>query len=235
MNMTNIKYNNELDDWYDVYEDQIKKSGGNKLYMEFKIKHKKKLIKILKKESNNGKILEIGSGTGIVCSKLANDGYNVYGIDINSRIIELAKNLEMEYFGENRVNFLQKSMFELNFPKDSFDLTYSVGVLEHFDDNKIIDAIKQQLFISKKVIIVIPTKWFDDDETLHGDDRFLEIKYWRKLIKNANGHIIKEYSYPFKQKYYQRIKNIRKIFRPKAYRIFVIERNNFNNEKISNN
>lgn len=25
MNMTNIKYNNELDDWYDVYEDQIKK------------------------------------------------------------------------------------------------------------------------------------------------------------------------------------------------------------------
>ena len=42
MNMTNIKYNNELDDWYDVYEDQIKKSGGNKLYMEFKIKHKKK-------------------------------------------------------------------------------------------------------------------------------------------------------------------------------------------------
>lgn len=42
-----------------------------------------------------------------MCSKLANDGYNVYGIDINSRIIELAKNLEMEYFGENRVNFLQ--------------------------------------------------------------------------------------------------------------------------------
>ena len=64
--MTNIKYDNKLEDWYDVYENQIKKSGGNKLYMEFKLKHKQKLIKILKKESNNGKILEIGSGTGIV-------------------------------------------------------------------------------------------------------------------------------------------------------------------------
>ena len=220
--MMNIKYNN-LKDWYDVYIDQIKKSGGNKSYMEFKIKHKKKLIKILEKESNNGKILEIGSGTGIVCSKLANDGYDVSGIDVNEKIIELAINLEKEYFGENKVKFIQKSMFELDFPKNTFDLCYSVGVLEHFSDEKIIDTIKQQLFISKKVIIVIPTKWFDDDETLHGDDRFLELKYWRELIDKSGGKVIKEYSYPFKQKYYQKIQNIRKIFRPKAYRIFLIE------------
>lgn len=220
--MTSIKYNN-LEDWYDVYCAQIEKSGGNKLYMDFKIKHKKKLIKILKKESNNGKIIEIGSGTGIICSKLANDGYDVFGIDVNPKIIELAKQLEKEYFGENKVNFIQKSMFELDFPKKSFDLCYSVGVLEHFDDEKIVDTIKQQLYISKKVIIVIPTKWFDDDETLHGDDRFLELKYWRELINRGKGKIIKEYSYPFKQKYYQKIKNIRKIFRPKAYRIFLIE------------
>lgn len=220
--MTSIKYNN-LEDWYDVYCAQIEKSGGNKIYMDFKIKHKKKLIKILKKESNNGKIIEIGSGTGIICSKLANDGYDVFGIDVNPKIIELAKQLEKEYFGENKVNFIQKSMFELDFPKKSFDLCYSVGVLEHFDDEKIVDTIKQQLYISKKVIIVIPTKWFDDDETLHGDDRFLELKYWRELINRGKGKIIKEYSYPFKQKYYQKIKNIRKIFRPKAYRIFLIE------------
>ena len=43
------------------------------------------------------------------------------------------------------------------------------------------------------------------------------------MINRAGGKVIKEYSYPFKQKYYQRIKNIRKIFRPKAYRVFLIE------------
>ena len=220
--MTNIKYDN-LEDWYDVYLSQIKKSGGNNSYMAFKIKHKKKLISILKKNSNDGKIIEIGSGTGIVCSKLAHDGYDVTGVDINDNIIELAKQLEKEFYGENKVKFVQKSMFELDFPNKAYDLCYSVGVLEHFEDDKIIDAIKQQLSISKSVIIVIPTKWFDDDETLHGDDRFLELNYWRKLIGNAGGKILKEYSYPFKQKYYQKIKNIRKIFRPKAYRIFLIE------------
>ena len=85
-----------------------------------------------------------------------------------------------------------------------------MGVLEHFDDMKIIDALKKQIYISKRVIAVIPTKWFDDSETLHGDDRFLELKYWRRLINDASGIILKEYSYPFRQKYYQKILSIRK-------------------------
>lgn len=220
--MMNIKYDNKLDDWYDVYLNQIQKSGGDKSYMEFKIKHKKKLIKIIKKECNNGKILEVGSGTGIVCSQLANEGFDVTGVDINSKIIKLAEKLEKEYFGENKVSYMQMSLFELKFNKKEFELAYSVGVLEHFDDNKIKEAIKQQLNIAEKVIIVIPTKWFDDDETLHGDDRFLTLKHWRKMINDAGGKIIREYSYPFKQKYYQKILNIRKIFRPKAYRVFLI-------------
>lgn len=221
--MMSIKYNKELEDWYDVYKNQIEKSGGNKSYMEFKIKHKKKLIKILKKECNNGKILEVGSGTGIVCSQLASEGFDVTGIDVNEHIIKLAKELEREYFGERKVKYIKMSMFELDFQEQEFDLAYSVGVLEHFDDNMIMNTIKQQLRIAKKVIIVIPTKWFDDDETLHGDDRFLTLKHWRNMINKSGGKVIKEYSYPFKQKYYQKIKYIRKIFRPKAYRVFLIE------------
>ena len=221
--MMSIKYNKKLEDWYDVYKNQIEKSGGNKSYMEFKIKHKKKLIKILKKECNNGKILEVGSGTGIVCSQLASEGFDVTGIDVNEHIIKLAKELEREYFVERKVKYIKKSMFELDFQEKEFDLAYSVGVLEHFDDNMIMDTIKQQLRIAKKVIIVIPTRWFDDDETLHGDDRFLTLKHWRNMINKSGGKVIKEYSYPFKQKYYQMIKNIRKIFRPKAYRVFLVE------------
>ena len=31
--MMSIKYNKELEDWYDVYKNQIEKSGGNKSYM----------------------------------------------------------------------------------------------------------------------------------------------------------------------------------------------------------
>lgn len=223
--MMKQKCKENIPDWYDVYEKQIAKSGGDVQYMKFKINHKKKLLKILRKNCDKGKIIEVGCGTGIITAEMAHEGYNSYGLDINERILDLAKKLEFEYFGENKAEFLNQSLFELNFSKDYFELCYSVGVMEHFEDEQIIDSLKKQFKIAKKTIIVIPTKWFDDSEMLHGDDRFLEIKKWRQLISQSNGTIIKEYSYPFKQRYYQKIKNIRKIFRPQAYRVFLIEEN----------
>ena len=39
--MSNIIYKNKLSNWTDIYLEQIKKSGGNKLYVDFKIKQKK--------------------------------------------------------------------------------------------------------------------------------------------------------------------------------------------------
>ena len=154
---------------------------------------------------------------------MASEGYDVTGIDVDENIIKLAEELEEGYFNSKKVKYIKKSMFELDFEEKQFDLAYSVGVLEHFDDDMIMNTIKQQLRIAKKVIIVIPTKWFDDDETLHGDDRFLTLKHWRNMINKSGGKIIKEYSYPFKQKHYFSLTNIRKIFRPKAYRVFLIE------------
>ena len=215
-----------MEKWYDVYVKQINKNGGSKDYMKLKISQKKKLLEILRNNSGNGKFIEAGCGTGIVCSELGHEGYNVTGIDIDKNILELASKLEKEYFGENKVNFEEKSIFKLDYEEKSFDLCYSVGVLEHFTDEEIINSISQQLKIAKKVIIVIPTKWFDDDEALHGDDRFLSLPYWRNLINKSGGNVIKEYSYPFRGKGVSLLTKIRKIFRPKAYRIFLAEEKN---------
>ena len=155
---------------------------------------------------------------------MAYDGYDISGLDSSKDIIQLAKQLEIDYFGINKVNYINKSMFEIDMLGKTYDLCYSVGVLEHFEDDKIVDVIKKQLNISKKVIIVIPTTWFDNNETIHGDDRFLKLKYWRILINKSYGKIIKEYSYSFKHKEYNWIKFLKKILKPKAYRIFIIEK-----------
>lgn len=212
-----------MEKWYNVYINQINKNGTDINYMKLKIFQKKKLLRILRNNSGDGQIIEAGCGTGILCSELAHDGYKVTGIDIDRDILQLASKLEKEYFGDNKVNFEKKSIFKLDYKEKVFDLCYSVGVLEHFQDEKIIDSIKQQLKIAKKVIIVIPTKWFDDNEALHGDDRFLTMPYWRKLIHTSGGKILKEYSYSFKGKGIKLLTRIKKIFRPKAYRIFLVE------------
>lgn len=43
------------------------------------------------REKAAGKILDIGFGTGTLTARLYNDGYDIYGIDFSSKMIEIAK------------------------------------------------------------------------------------------------------------------------------------------------
>lgn len=54
------------------------KSVLNRIYSEI---HKK----------INGKILDIGFGTGVLTQKLYHDGYEIFGVDFSDRMIEIAK------------------------------------------------------------------------------------------------------------------------------------------------
>ena len=157
---------------------------------------------------------------------MASEGYNVTAIDIDNEILEMGKYIEKEVYGVESTNFIKQSIFELEYDDNSFDLCFSVGVLEHFSDDEIIETLSKQIKISKKTIVVIPTKWFNDKEALHGDDRFLSLAYWRNLIIKSDGKIIAESSYPFKGKGFSSFQRLKRIFRPKAYRIFVINSSN---------
>ena len=115
------------------------------------------------------------------------------------------------------------SIFELNYKKQEFDVSFSNGVLEHFSDEDIIKTLKKQMKIAKYVIVGIPTQYFDDSEAMYGDERFLKLNFWRQIIKKSGGKIIEEKSchYLTKPKI---LLNFRKYFRPYPYRIFVIEK-----------
>jgi len=43
------------------------------------------------REKTAGKILDIGFGTGTLTARLYNDGYDIYGIDFSSKMIEIAR------------------------------------------------------------------------------------------------------------------------------------------------
>lgn len=59
---------------------------------EHSIKASKKILTILKdKEILDGKIVELGCGSGILAKILFNEGYEIYGIDISSEMIRLSK------------------------------------------------------------------------------------------------------------------------------------------------
>ena len=117
--------------------------------------------------------------------------------------------------------FIKKSIFELNYDNNEFDVAFSNGVLEHFDDKKIILTLEGQMNISNVVIFGIPTQYFNKDEAMYGDERYLSYSYWRNLIKKAGGIILEEKSMHYMD-WLHRIVNFKKYFRPYPYRIFVI-------------
>ncbi len=211
--------------WYEVYLKDIEKKGTLENYVDDKIKNKKVLINLIKKYSKNNKLIESGSGTGVLSTYMASLGYNVTGIDIDKDILKLSKKIAKNYNSKNKPNFQIKSIFELDYKKNNFDVSFSNGVLEHFTNEQIIDTLKQQMKIAKIVIFGIPTKYFNQEEAMYGDERYMSYKFWRSLINDAGGMILEEKSMHYMNKR-KRLLNFKKYFRPYPYRIFVIKLKN---------
>ena len=209
--------------WYDVYLEDIRKKKNVKNYIDDKIKYKKPLINLIKKYANNKKVLEAGSGTGVISSYISSLGYDVVAIDIDAKMIELSNYIAEEYNSANRPRFVQKSIFELDYNENKFDVSFSNGVLEHFTDEEIINTLSQQMKVSKTVIFGIPTKYFNKEEAMYGDERYMDFDIWRKLIKLSGGIILEEKSMHY-MSFKKRMINFKKIFRPLPFRIFVIRK-----------
>ena len=75
--------------WYEVYLKDIEKKGTLENYVDDKIKNKKILINLIKKYSKKNKLIESGSGTGVLSTYMASLCYDVTGIDIDEDILKL--------------------------------------------------------------------------------------------------------------------------------------------------
>ena len=62
-----------------------------------------------------GSILDVGCGSGYIASMLEDKGFKVTGIDVSTKMLELAR------ANAPRSIFLMMDMKELDFPKESFD------------------------------------------------------------------------------------------------------------------
>lgn len=217
-----------MSNWGQIYQKDVDKKGGNIPYILNKLRKKKKLIELIEKYADN-KVVECGSGTSVISIHLAALGYQVTAIDIEDEVIKLSKELATDYFNtfnykKKNLNFEKKSIFDLGYPENSFDVAFSNGVLEHFSDEEIINIIKQQLMVAKTIIVGIPTKYFSPKEAKYGNERVLELSYWRKLIQASGGIIIEETGMN-REPFSKRLFNFKKYFKPKPYHLFVVKKN----------
>ena len=95
----------------------------------------------------NGKtVLDVGCGTGNNSIRLATLGYQVTGIDLSPKSIEVA---EQKALGQNRnLIFMVEDAEMTSFHPDTFDICFCGAILHHFRN---IDRVALELFrITKK-------------------------------------------------------------------------------------
>ena len=92
---------------------------------------------------NGGKrVLEVGCGRGSLSAYFSDAGYDCSLLDISAQAIKIAK----EAFAQNQLDadFHVGDAENLQFDENSFDIVFSIGLLEHFEelDNVISEQIR---------------------------------------------------------------------------------------------
>ncbi len=101
-------------------------------YVSWYKRHVKKTADLIEKyfgDLTGKKILEIGSGRGMLAAELVRKGAFLTGIEVDKQLVNYS--IERFKFGKLRGTFLQASADNLPFEDGSFDLVVSIDVLEH--------------------------------------------------------------------------------------------------------
>ena len=209
-------------DWIKVYKDEIDKIGVKK-YIENKIKCKKNYIKIIEKYAKNKTIIETGCGTGIISLYLAQKGYKVVAIDNDEKMINLAKQISsIAKENENIPEYLKEDIINCKFDRQ-FDVAFSNGVYEHFNDKTIINTIKNIFNFCQYNILSVPSNFFNKKEATYGNERFMSKKDWLKIFDSANFQVVEIKRFD-DRKFVKKIIQVKKWFKNKPFIIFVLKK-----------
>ncbi len=155
-------------DWYKHYLEKGKLVLTKESLKE-NFKQDRAFLKILRKFiPPPAKVLEAGCGLGRTCISMSLKGYRVTAVDIDERMLRLARKSAKNF--SQKIIFKELDFFNLkkNFKKNTFNVITHQGVLEHYPVVKIRKAIDVQLAVSPFIIFSVPVnskhnkKYFND-------------------------------------------------------------------------
>lgn len=138
------------------------------------------------------KCLEIGCGRGSLSAYFADDGWDCTLLDISSTVIDQAK-VAFDA-AELKANFLVADCNKMPIEDNSYDLIFSIGLLEHFADSK--NVISEQIRILKPgglfIAYVVPELKTNIQKDFNWVNDLLEVIYEDKIYqKNEKSEIFR--------------------------------------------
>jgi len=113
-----------------------------------------KSIKLLKEElHSNSKVLEIGTGTGLIALAIAEHVKEITAIDYSPEMIHIAKEKQQQST-HNNIDFKVSNANKIDFPDNTFDIIIASNVFHLLPNaNEVLREIKRLLNENGKVIL----------------------------------------------------------------------------------
>lgn len=174
--------------WRAHYESRIESAGGDVAYYMKKVASKRLLLSKIQ----GRRILEAGCGTAVLSASLAAEGRVAVAVDRDREMISLAARIAGRLAAP--VRFVHCDIVGFDY-SEGFDCIFSSGVLEHFEDERIVDLLRRKSESAATVVFTVPSDYFEPREAIYGDERFLPLAAWRDLIHAAGCRTVEEFSH----------------------------------------
>lgn len=120
------------------------------------------------------KVLDLGTGTGVLPRNMHRYGAEWVGCDISPEQIEQAKFLSDE--GHMKIDFQVASSEELDFPDESFDVVTACQCFWYFDYEKVLPKLSKLLKKDGRLLILYMA-WLPFEDKIAGASEELVLKY----------------------------------------------------------
>lgn len=146
--------------WTKVFSDELKKNSNtlfSSYWWENYYTEITKLVHSTLADIKDPKILEAGCGSG-KASILLGERYDRTLLDISESALEFAKVLAKK-FKTKDIIYAQGDIFQLPYRKNTFNFTWNLGVVEHYDQRKVIRILREMIRVTKNggwIAVAVP-------------------------------------------------------------------------------
>jgi SAM-dependent methyltransferase len=136
------------------------------------------------------RVLEVGTGTGMLSGFLAKAGLDVTTIDLSRSVVDVARDF-YDRIGVH-VKTVEGNGLETGFDSDSFDAVFSQGLWEHFEDRGILGFALEGLRLAPTVFASVPSLIYPRlghrGPGLAGNERFMTAHRWLSIVGELGCH-----------------------------------------------
>lgn len=162
--------------WAKSYDEDVKKDRGQlKIYANYNLILQTVYDLVENLNIKNGKVIEIGVGTGNLASKFLDNNYNIIGIDQSREMLAVAK----QKYPDLKVRLGE--FLKIPYENSAFDVIVSTYAFHHLNESEKIIAMEEMIRVLK-----------DDGVIVIGDLMFESKKDKLDLLKTLSKDQIEE-------------------------------------------